>query len=61
MWVNGRTLALLAIHPVVVLVLLANAATHDLIRWYPLEAAGDPDAVAQIGPLFWPTWCTRAW
>ena len=53
-WVNGRNLALLAIHPVVVLVLLANAATHDLIRWYPPEAAADPDAVAEAGPLFWP-------
>jgi len=53
-WVNGRNLALLAIHPVVVLVLLANAATHDLIRYYPAEAAFDPDAVAKPGPLFWP-------
>ena len=53
-WVNGRNLALLAIHPVVVLVLLANAATHDLIRFYPPEAAFDPDAVAEPGPLFWP-------
>ena len=53
-WVNGRNLALLAIHPVVMLVLLANAATHDLVRWYPPEAALDPDAVAEPGPLFWP-------
>jgi PAS domain S-box-containing protein len=53
-WVSGRNLALLAIHPVVILVLLANAATHDLIRWYPREAAADPDAVAEVGPLFWP-------
>src|SRR5918993_1496580 len=53
-WVNGRNLALLAIHPLVVLLLLANAATHDLIRWYPPEAALDPDAVAEPGPLFWP-------
>ena len=53
-WVNRWTLALLAIHPVVVLVLLANTATHDLIRWYPQEAAADPDAVARPGPLFWP-------
>jgi PAS domain S-box-containing protein len=53
-WVNRRNLALLAIHPVLVLVLLANAATHDLIRWYPPEAAADPDAVAEVGPLFWP-------
>ena len=51
-WVNGRNLALLAIQPV--LVLLANAATHDLIRYYPAEAAFDPDAVAKPGPLFWP-------
>ena len=53
-WVNGRNLALLAIHPVVILVLLANAATHDLIRWYPQEAAADADAVAEVGLLFWP-------
>ncbi|HET9560016.1 MAG TPA: histidine kinase N-terminal 7TM domain-containing protein, partial [Actinomycetota bacterium] len=53
-WVNGRNLALLAIQPVVILVLLANAATHDLIRWYPREAAADADAVAEVGPLFWP-------
>jgi PAS domain S-box-containing protein len=53
-WVTGRNLALLAIHPVVVLVLLASAATHDLIRWYPREAVADPDAVAEVGPLFWP-------
>src|SRR5262245_36498316 len=53
-WVNRRTLALLAIEPVAVLVLLANAATHDLIRWYPAEAAADPDAVAEAGLLFWP-------
>ncbi len=53
-WVNGRNLALLSIHPVVILVLLANTATHDLIRYYPPEAAVDPDAVAEPGPLFWP-------
>ena len=52
-WVNGRNLALLAIHPLVILLLLANEATHDLIRWYPPEAAADPDAVAEPGPLFW--------
>jgi PAS domain S-box-containing protein len=53
-WVNGRNLALLAIQPVLILVLLANAATHDLIRYYPDGAALDPDAVAEPGPLFWP-------
>jgi hypothetical protein len=50
---------LLAIHPVLVLVPLANAATHDLIRYYPAEAAR-PDAV-QARPLFWPHWSTPAW
>jgi PAS domain S-box-containing protein len=53
-WVNRQTLALLAIHPVLLLALLANDATHDLVRFYPPEAAGDPDAVAEVGPLFWP-------
>jgi PAS domain S-box-containing protein len=53
-WVNGRNLALLAIQPVVMLLLLANTATHDLVRHYPPEAALDPDAVAEPGPLFWP-------
>ena len=53
-WVNGRNLALLSIHPVIVLLLLANTATHDLIRYYAPEAAADPDAVAEVGPLFWP-------
>jgi PAS domain-containing protein len=52
-WVNGRNLALLAIHPLVML-LLANTATHDLVRWYPPGVAADPDAVAAPGPLFWP-------
>jgi signal transduction histidine kinase len=52
-WVNRRNLALLSIHPVVVLVLLANATTRDLIRYYPPEAAADPDAVAEVGPLSW--------
>jgi PAS domain S-box-containing protein len=53
-WVNRRNLALLAVHPVVMLALLANGATHDLVRYYPPEAAADPAAVAEVGPLFWP-------
>ncbi|HEY4729121.1 MAG TPA: histidine kinase N-terminal 7TM domain-containing protein, partial [Actinomycetes bacterium] len=54
-WVNGRNLALLAIHPLVMVLLLANTATHDLVRYYPPSAAADPeDAIAQVGPLFWP-------
>jgi signal transduction histidine kinase len=53
-WVNRRTLTALMLPPVAVIVLLANQATHDLIRYYPPSAAGDPDAIAQVGPLFWP-------
>jgi signal transduction histidine kinase len=53
-WVNRRNLLLLAVEPLVVLTLLANGATHDLIRYYPASAAFDLDAVARPGPLFWP-------
>ena len=59
-WVNGRNLALLSIHPVVVLVLLANAATHDLIRYYPPGSparAPWPRSARCSGP----TWPTPAW
>jgi PAS domain S-box-containing protein len=53
-WVNRYTLAALAVPSVAVVLLLANGATHDLVRWYPASAAGNPDAIAQVGPLFWP-------
>jgi signal transduction histidine kinase len=54
-WVNRGTLAALAVPPAAVIVLLANPATHDLVRYYPPSAAADPaDAIAQVGPLFWP-------
>ena len=53
-WVNRHTLAAVAVPPLAVIVLLANEATHDLVRYYPPGAVGDPDAIAQVGPLFWP-------
>jgi len=54
-WVNRSVMAALAVPPVAVIVLLANPATHDLVRYYPPSAAADPqDAIAQVGPLFWP-------
>ena len=54
-WVNWATMAALAVPPVAVIVLLAIPATHDLVRYYPPEAAADPaEAIAQVGPLFWP-------
>ena len=54
-WVNRRTMAALAVVPVATVALLAVRATHDLVRYYPPEAAADPSrAIAQVGPLFWP-------
>jgi signal transduction histidine kinase len=54
-WVNRRTLAALAVVPLATIGLLAVPATHDLVRYYPPEAAADPAAaIAQVGPLFWP-------
>jgi PAS domain S-box-containing protein len=54
-WVNRPVMAALAVPPVTVVVLLANPATHDLVRYYPPSAAADPSlAIAQVGPLFWP-------
>ena len=54
-WVNRPVMAALAVPPVAVVVLLANPATHDLVRYYPPSAAADPSrAIAQVGPLFWP-------
>jgi signal transduction histidine kinase len=53
--VNRRTMAALAVVPAATVALLAVPATHDLVRYYPPEAAADPaDAIAQVGPLFWP-------
>jgi signal transduction histidine kinase len=54
-WVNRPVMAALAVPPAAVIVLLANQTTHDLVRYYPPSAAADPeDAIAQVGPLFWP-------
>src|SRR4029434_10332450 len=48
-------MAALAVPPVAVVVLLANPGTHDPGRYYPPSAAADPEnAIAQVGPLFWP-------
>ena len=41
--------ALLAIEPLALLVVLANDATHDLVRFYTPGGG----AVAEAGPLFW--------
>jgi PAS domain S-box-containing protein len=51
---DWRALALLAAEPLAVLLLLANGATHDLIRYYPPGATVESHPVAANGPLFWP-------
>lgn len=49
--VTRRLLLALAVEPLVVLVLLAVPATHDLVRFLP---AADPlDGEVVTGPLFW--------
>jgi signal transduction histidine kinase len=47
-------LALLAVEPLLLLVLLANSATHDLVRYYPPGATVASHPVASNGILFWP-------
>jgi diguanylate cyclase (GGDEF)-like protein len=49
-WLRHRWMLLLVVEPVVVLGLLANERTHDLIRYYP---AGSASRVASGGELFW--------
>jgi signal transduction histidine kinase len=48
-WPTRLVGALLAIEPLTVLVLLANDATHDLVRFYSPRGG----VVAEAGPLFW--------
>ena len=51
--VTRRVVALLAVEPLVLLGLLANGATHDLVRYYPEGAASEDMPVASAGPAFW--------
>src|SRR5512132_1135967 len=44
----------LTLEPLVVLVLLANDATHDLVRYYPAGTSAATTQAAEAGPLFWP-------
>jgi PAS domain S-box-containing protein len=44
----------LAVEPLAVLLLLAGAATHDLVRYYPAGATLATSQAAEAGPLFWP-------
>ncbi|MGB8650610.1 MAG: histidine kinase N-terminal 7TM domain-containing protein [Mycobacteriales bacterium] len=49
-WLRRRVLLLLAVEPLLVLLLLVNEGTHDLIRVYPSGSS----RVAGTGVLFWP-------
>jgi PAS domain S-box-containing protein len=51
--VTRRLLALLAIEPVLVLILLAVPATHDLVRFYPASASTEELPIVEVGPAFW--------
>jgi PAS domain S-box-containing protein len=44
----------LILEPLAVLLLLANDATHDLVRYYPDTASAATTQAAEAGPLFWP-------
>ena len=51
--VTRRLLALLAIEPVVLMVFLFVPSTHDLVHFYPADAAGEDLPVVGTGPVFW--------
>jgi PAS domain S-box-containing protein len=51
--VSRKLLAVLAIEPVAVLLCLFLPFSHDLVRYYPPEAAGDDTPVVSAGPVFW--------
>jgi PAS domain S-box-containing protein len=44
----------LALEPLAVLLVLAVAGTHDLVRWYPEGATVATAQAAEAGLLFWP-------
>jgi PAS domain S-box-containing protein len=44
----------LTLEPLAVMLLLANDATHDLVRYYPAGASAATTQAAEAGPLFWP-------
>lgn len=51
-WITRRRLGALGIAPVATVAVLANGATHDLIRYYPDFQPGTVPYAA-MGPLFW--------
>ena len=51
--VTRRLLVLLAIEPVLLMLCLFVPATHDLVHFYPADAAGEELPEVGTGPLFW--------
>ena len=51
--VTPRLLAALTVEPVIVMVILAIPATHDLVRFYPPDASEEDLPVVGTGPVFW--------
>ncbi|MFC5380602.1 PP2C family protein-serine/threonine phosphatase [Aquipuribacter nitratireducens] len=51
-WVTRRTVALLAVEPVLLLTALAVPRTHDLVRYLPADEVGEALPVVATGPLF---------
>lgn len=51
--VTRGLLVALSIEPVALIALLVNDATHDLVRSYPPDAAGQAQPIVETGPAFW--------
>lgn len=51
--VSRRVVALLTVEPVLVLAVLFNPGSHDLVRFYPPDSAGVELPVVGTGPVFW--------
>lgn len=51
--VTPRVIAGLCVEPVVILALLFNPGTHDLVRFYPANAAEVTLPIVGTGPVFW--------
>lgn len=51
--VTRRMVAALTVEPVVVLAVLFNPGTHDLVRFYPPDAADVDLPIVGTGPVFW--------
>jgi len=51
--VTRKVLVALAVEPVVILAVLFYPSTHDLVRFYPVDAADDELPIVGTGPVFW--------